>query len=72
MTTHELPPILSPEQLAELLQIPCDDKHQACLRRDGGLPYVSFRQGRKWFYRYPADMVMEWIRDRAKQKNGTL
>ena len=70
MTTNELPPILSPEQLAGLLQIPHDDKHQASLRRDGGLPYITFRQGKQWFYRYPTDMVMEWIRTRAQKKNG--
>lgn len=58
----ELPLLLTPEQLAQVVfQIEYDEKHIAHLRRHGHLPYVQFQLKGERIFRYPRDAVIRWI-----------
>ena len=48
-----------------VLRVPYNEGHLKQLRHDGGLPYLRLRQANVWYFRYPAEAVMEWVKDRT-------
>lgn len=62
----ELPLLLTPEQLAQIVfQLEYDERHIAHLRRHGHLPYVQFQIRGERVFRYPRDAVIQWITTRT-------
>jgi hypothetical protein len=60
------PELLTDEQVAEFLNIPFDPDHIRRLRSREKLPHVCFDVRGTKHYRYPLDLVRQWVRDRVR------